>query len=88
MEGIVVRISPDEGYGFIEAGGQEFFFNQAALQGVDFSELAPTIPVVFEVDRDPQGDRSDEQPRAVNIRLADEAVPAVDQEVLQKRKVR
>ena len=88
MEGIVVRISPDEGYGFIEAGGQEIFFNQAALQGVDFGELMPTIPVVFEVDRDPQGDRPDEQPRAVNVRLVDNAVPAVDNEVLLMRKVR
>ena len=87
MRGIVVRISPDEGFGFIGLEGKEFFFHRNALQGTDFEELAPSVPVVFEVDRDPQGDRPDEQPRAVNIRLADDAIPAVDHEVLPKRKV-
>jgi cold shock CspA family protein len=87
MRGTVARVFSDAGFGFIEAGGQEFFFNQSALQGTDFGSLAPGVPLVFEVDQKPDGDRPDEHRRAVNIRLAEDAIPAVDNEILPRQKL-
>lgn len=86
MRGTIARVFPDHGYGFIEADGQEYFFHQAALQGTDFGSLAPSVPVVFEVDTKPEGDRPGDQPRAVSIRLAENAIPAVDNEILPRQK--
>jgi cold shock CspA family protein len=87
MRGIVDELLLDRGFGFIEAGGQRYFFNRSALQGVGFDELAPGTALEFEVDREPTGDRSDEHLRAVSIRLADDAVPAVDNEALPPEKL-
>jgi cold shock CspA family protein len=87
MRGVVDTLLIDRGFGFIAAGGERYFFNQAALQGLDFEDLGPGTEVEFEIDRDPAGDRPDEEPRAVSIRLADGAVPAVDHEVLPPEKL-
>src|SRR5687767_12117627 len=78
MQGTIVRIVPEQGFGFIDSGGREFFFHRSALLGVDFKELAPGVVVEFVVDRDPHGDEPGEHPRAVSIRLAEGAIPAVD----------
>lgn len=86
MRGVVTRVFADGGYGFIEADGQEYFFHANALLGTDFGSLAPSVPVEFVVDRDPQGDLPGEQPRAVNVRLAEDATPAVDNELLPEQK--
>lgn len=86
MQGTVSKLVTDRGFGFISSDGQEFFFHQSALQGADYGDLAEGTPVVFEVDRDPQGDEPGERPRAVSIRLADDAVPAVDNERLPREK--
>lgn len=87
MRGVVHELLIDRGFGFIAAEGDRYFFNQSALQGLDFSELGPGTEVEFEIDRDPVGDRKDEHLRAVSIRLADGAVPAVDHEVLPPEKL-
>jgi hypothetical protein len=42
---------------------------------------------VFEVDQKPEGDRPGEDPRAVNIRLAENASPAVDNEWITDTRV-
>jgi len=86
MQGTVTRLLSDRGFGFIAADGQEYFFNVHALQGVDFGELAEGTDVVFDVDEHPVGDRPGERPRAVSIRLADDAVPAADHELLPREK--
>lgn len=87
MHGVVARIVPEEGFGFIEADdGREFFFHRNALKATDWGELAPGVPVVFE-DTGPQsGDRPREDPRAGNVHLAPEAVPAVDNTVMPLEK--
>ncbi len=87
MRGTVTKVFPEEGYGFIEADGQEYFWHMSALLGTDFGSMAPGVPVVFDVDRHPHGDRPGEQPRATEIRLADDAPPAVGHTVLPERKV-
>lgn len=87
MHGTIVRLSPERGFGFITADdGQELFFHRGALQATDFEELAPGVAVEFEVGHE-EGDRSDEGPRAANVRLAAEAVPAADHESLPPEKV-
>jgi CspA family cold shock protein len=89
MRGMVARLVADRSFGFIAGDdGQEYFFHQSALQGADFGDLAPGIALEFDVDQDPKGDRPGEDPRAVNVRLADDAVPAVDGEVLPREKTR
>ena len=86
MEGIVSTLVPERGFGFIAADGQEFFFNQSALLGVDFSELAEGQTVEFQQSWDNPGDRPGERPRAVEVRLADWELPAVDNESLPPEK--
>jgi len=89
MQGTVARIVAGRGFGFIEGeGGKEFFFHQSALKATDFGELAPGIPVEFEVTNDTHGDQPHEGPRAINVHLAEGATPAVDHEVLPPEKTR
>ena len=88
MHGRITSISPERGFGFIAADdGGEFFFHRSALHGVDFEELAEGVTVEFTLGHE-TGDRPDEGPRAVDIRLADDAIPAVDNEALPPEKVR
>ena len=87
MQGTVDRIVPEQGFGFIVSdNGQELFFHRNALQATDFEELAPGTPVEFEVRREREGDEPGEHPRAVSVRLAEGAMPAVDHEALPREK--
>lgn len=87
MRGTVDRIVPDAGFGFIVGpNGEEYFFHRSALTGPEFEELAPGVPVLFEA-HDGKGDAPDEHLRAVDIRLTDDAVPAVDNELLPSEKL-
>ena len=87
MHGAVSRLSPERGFGFIEAtDGREFFFHRGALHGVEFAELTPGVGVAFEVGHEP-GDEVGEGPRATSVRLADEAIPSVDGELLPPEKI-
>ena len=86
MYGAVSRLSPERGFGFIEAtDGREFFFHRSALHGVGFEELAAGVGVAFEVGHDP-GDEVGEGPRATSVRLTDDAIPAVNGEMLPPEK--
>jgi CspA family cold shock protein len=76
--GTVDRLIPERGFGFIaDDEGGEYFFHRTALQATALDDLAPGTPVTFAVGADP-GDLPDEHPRAVSVRLADDALPAVD----------
>jgi cold shock CspA family protein len=87
MRGTIVNLIQERGFGFVEAEGQRFFFQRGALTGgTEFGDLAEGIAVEFQVNNDAKGDRDDEHPRAINVRLADDAVPAVDHEVLPRQK--
>lgn len=78
MRGIIVRISPDQGFGFIRGDDdQEYFFHRTALSATRFEDLAPGSAVEFQIGRDP-GDRSDEGPRAVSVIMTGDQLPAVD----------
>ena len=89
MEGTVARLVTDRRFGFIEGpDGQEYFFHMSALKGTEYGELAEGSPVTFEADRDAKGDEHYEGPRAVNVRLADGATPAMDNEPLPAGKTR
>lgn len=82
MHGVVDRVVPEGGFGFlIGPNGEEYFFHRSALIGAEFEELGPGVTVEFQVAEDP-GDTPDEHLRAVNIRLAEDAVLAVDNEPL------
>jgi cold shock protein len=88
MHGTIASLSAERGFGFIaDDDGREFFFHRNALQATDFEDLAPGVGVEFEVGQE-SGDRADERPRAVNVRLADDALPAEDHEVLPAEKIR
>ncbi|MGH2371163.1 MAG: cold-shock protein, partial [Chloroflexota bacterium] len=83
MRGTVGDLVIDRGFGFITGeDGQQLFFHRNALQGTDFGELAPGVAVEFDVRHHVEGDEPGEHPRAVNVRLAPDAVPAADHEVL------
>jgi cold shock CspA family protein len=86
LHGVVARIVPERGFGFVSGDdGQEFFFHRTALQATAFEDLALGVTVTFEIGQDP-GDRPGEDPRAVSVRLADDAFPAVDNETLPQEK--
>jgi cold shock protein len=88
MHGRIASISPERGFGFItpdEEGG-EIFFHRNALHGADFEELAPGVTVEFTLGQE-TGDQPSEGLRAVDVRLADDAVPAVDHEALPAEKL-
>lgn len=87
MRGTVSELLLDRGFGMIDSEGRELFFHRSALQGVDFSELMVGSPVELEMDRDPVGDEPGERPRAVSIRLADDAIATSDNEPLAPEKV-
>jgi CspA family cold shock protein len=87
MQGTITNLVAGRGFGFIDTDdGEQFFFHRSALQGTDFEELAEGVKVVFDVGHDTSGDEPGERPRAVSIRLADDAVPAVDHERLPASK--
>lgn len=88
MHGTIASISPERGFGFIapDDDSGELFFHRSALHGVDFEELAEGVTVEFTVGRE-EGDRPSEGPRAVDVRLADDAVPAVDNTALPPEKL-
>ena len=87
MQGTIDRLALEGGFGFITAeNGQEFFFHRSALQATDFEELASGVEVVFEAGHETHGDEQGERPRAVNVRLAPNATPAVDNEPLPEEK--
>jgi cold shock CspA family protein len=89
LRGVVDRVVPDGKFGFIVGpNGEESFFHQSALKETEVAELAPGVPVEFhaETATDP-GDRPDEHLPAFDVRLTDDAVPAVDNELLPVEKV-
>jgi cold shock CspA family protein len=86
-QGTITRLVWDRGFGTIAADGQEFFFNQSALQGVQFEELAEGQEVAFMADFEAKGDKPGELPRAVSVRLSEDEVPAVEGEVLPPEKL-
>jgi cold shock CspA family protein len=87
MQGTVDRVVPEEGFGFIIGpNGEEYFFHRSALQGVKWEEIGAGVPVIFHVEEG-TGDRPDEHLRAVDIRLAADAMPAVDNEPLPAGKI-
>jgi cold shock CspA family protein len=87
MQGIVSKLVPERGFGFVAADGEEFFFNATALIGIDFTEVAEGQTVNFESVWDAPGDQPGEHPRAVSVRLADFEIPAEDNELLPEEKV-
>jgi cold shock CspA family protein len=87
MHGRVDRLVRDRGFGFIrDDAGQEYFFQRGALMGVDFEDLAPGTGVDFGARPPEEGDKPGEHPRAVSIRLSDEALPSPEHETLPARK--
>jgi len=88
MHGTIARISTERGFGFLtpdEEGG-EVFFHRSALHGADFDELAEGVTVEFRLGHE-EGDQPNEGLRAVDVRLADDAIPAVDHETLPAEKL-
>lgn len=87
LQGTVDRLDTEGKFGFIIGpNGEEYFFHQSALMGVDYDQLAPGVPVTFDTDDDAPGDRPDEHIRAINIRLGEDAPPVVDNELIPPQK--
>jgi len=88
VQGTVDRVEPDGKFGFlIGPNGEEYFFHQTALMGVDFAELAPGVQVYFESRGTEPGDQPDEHLRAVNVSLTEDTVTAVDNELPPPEKI-
>ena len=89
MHGTIARLVPERGFGFIsDQDGREYFFQRNALMGVEYEDLAPGIEVEFAGRPPESGDEPGEHPRAVSIRLADNASEAPDHERLPREKTR
>ena len=89
MHGTIARLVPERGFGFIsDQHGREYFFQRSALMGVEFEDLAPGTGVEFGARPPDPGDAPGEHPRAVSIRLADNASEAPDHERLPREKTR
>ena len=87
LDGVVDRVDSEGKFGFIVGpNGEEYFFHQSGLQGQLFEEFGPGTTVIFDVGQD-EGDRRDEHLRAVAIKLADDAIPAEDNEPLPPEKI-
>lgn len=85
--GTVDRVDSEGRFGFIIGpNGEEYFFHQSALQGPEFGDLGPGVTVQFDVSTE-EGDRPDEHLRAVDIKFAEDAIPADDNEPLPPEKL-
>jgi cold shock CspA family protein len=89
LSGYVDRLDTEGKFGFISGpNAEEYFFHQSALGAdTEYGDLAPGTPVDFEVEEHAAGDEPGEAPRAVNVRLGADAVPAVDNEQLPAEKI-
>lgn len=85
--GVIERMVPEQGFGFLESGGREYFFHRSGLNGIDWEELGAGLPVEFSVGARDEGDQPGEHPRAVNVRLAEDVLPASDNEPLPREKL-
>ena len=88
MHGRIASVSPEAGLGFItpdEEGG-EISFHRDALHGASFEDLTPGVAVEFMLGQE-AGARPSEGLRAVDVRLAEEALPAVDHAALPAEKL-
>lgn len=64
MTGTIARLKKDSGFGFIKAGGTDYFFHRSEVQGVRFEDLKEGQAVDFEPGRGEKG------PRATDVQLA------------------
>jgi len=64
-KGKIKKLIRDRGFGFIsDTDGNEIFFHQSSLVGVEFDSLNEDQEVEFEVEKSPKG------PRAINVSIA------------------
>jgi CspA family cold shock protein len=65
LNGTIKRLVSDKGFGFVAApDGNEYFFHQSALNGVQFSELREGEAVTFQTGQGPKGPRAENVTRA------------------------
>jgi cold shock CspA family protein len=87
LRGVVDRVDPTGKFGFIIGpNGEEYFFHQSGLNGAEFGDLGPGVPVEFNTEEHSPGDLPNEHIRAVNVQLANDAVPADENEPLPPEK--
>jgi len=66
-KGEIKKLVRDRGFGFIsDTDGNEVFFHQSSLTGIEFDTLNEGQEVEFEVEKSPKG------PRAINVSLVKE----------------
>jgi len=59
MRGIIRRLVPDRGYGFIQLeDGKDVFFHKTLVQDLSFDDLEIGEPVEFEMERTEKGLRA------------------------------
>ncbi len=67
IQGTIVEIVKENGYGFIEAeDGRKIFFHQRWMKRLKFSELRVGLEVIFDISDGPRG------PRAHNLMKAED----------------
>jgi cold shock CspA family protein len=56
LRGVVCKLFPQEGYGFIlKEGGGEVYFHKNALHGIKFEDLEDGTEVVFNIEPGEKG---------------------------------
>lgn len=58
-QGTIKKLT-DKGFGFIESGGEEYFFHSSALQDIRFDDLREGQSVEFSVGQGPKGPRAED----------------------------
>ncbi len=66
--GTIKRLVSDRGFGFVEGESGDVFFHHSSVESVNFEELSEGQMLEYGLGEGPKG------PRAVNVRLLEEAV--------------
>ena len=68
-QGVIKKLVPDRGFGFISADGTDIFFHHSSVTEDTFDELQEGQPVEYEIEQDDGGSRrKGKGPRAASVK--------------------
>jgi CspA family cold shock protein len=60
MKGKIVRVVKEKSFGFIQSGGQDYFFHRSALKNITFDDVKVGQEVTFEEMETEKGMRAED----------------------------
>ena len=58
-QGVIKKLVPDRGFGFIAGDNKDMFFHVSCVEEVTFEDLTEGQTVEYEVDQGPKGPRAE-----------------------------